>query len=86
MYRWTELFEDVGTVVKTKTMLTNAIKATKIAAALGDFFPVSKQMGMLMVGIANTARRAGNSFCYSPPTVNIISTIIRMKPTTAAAM
>jgi hypothetical protein len=30
----------VGTVVKSNAMLIRAIRATKIAAALGDFFPV----------------------------------------------
>ena len=39
MYWWFALFRMVGTVVKSNAMLTRAIKATKIAASFGDFFP-----------------------------------------------
>jgi hypothetical protein len=40
MYWCDELLRIVGTVVKSNAMLTRAIRATKIAAALGDFLPV----------------------------------------------
>ena len=45
MYWWDELFIMVGTVVKSNAMLTRAIKATKMAAIFGDFFPVKINEG-----------------------------------------
>jgi hypothetical protein len=40
MYSWFGLLSTVGTVVKISAIAARAIKATRIAAALGDFFPV----------------------------------------------
>ena len=83
-YRWLGSLRTVGAVVNSNAKVANAIKATKMAAALFDFFPVKYTKGKLIAGRTNTANKVKDIF-YTPM-VNIIKTTIRMKPSTAAAM